>query len=252
MRVWQIGTSYCSERQLHGNRSQCWRIERLSHGYHNFARLQQIERRCMARLTGRCCRGIARRRRERRAPMRPRLGSREARRSRCGAKLEAARRRPGADPGQRHRPLRLRCEPLSPLSTRRGDGPRPRRRRQGDRLRAPHRDACDLPRAGGTSLNGQARVRRHSRRRAGVTGHLSNREAGAIARACAHSGLQHLVLAHLSEQCNTPDHALATASAALARSRFRGHVTAAAQDSVRGAFIASRPGGRAVQLALGF
>ena len=90
------------------------------------------------------------------------------------------------------------------------------------------------------------------RRIAGVTGHLSNREAGAIARACAHSGLQHVVLAHLSEQCNTPDHALATASAALARSRFRGHVTAAAQDSVRGAFIASRPGGRAVQLALGF
>jgi phosphoribosyl 1,2-cyclic phosphodiesterase len=90
------------------------------------------------------------------------------------------------------------------------------------------------------------------RRIAGVLGHLSNREAGAAARACAHSGLQHLVLAHLSEQCNTPDHALATASAALARSRFRGKVSAAAQDSICGAFVAASRGGRALQLALGF
>lgn len=88
------------------------------------------------------------------------------------------------------------------------------------------------------------------RRIAGVTGHLSNRQAGMVARACAHSGLQHLILAHLSEHCNTPDHALATVSAALARSRFRGRVTAAAQDWVTGAFVAGRRGGRAQQLAL--
>ncbi len=90
------------------------------------------------------------------------------------------------------------------------------------------------------------------RRIASGTGHLSNREASALARACVHAGLQHLVLAHLSEKCNTPDHALATASAALARSRFRGRVTAAAQDSVRGAFVASSRQSRTVQLALGF
>lgn len=89
------------------------------------------------------------------------------------------------------------------------------------------------------------------RRIASGVGHLSNREAGAVARACAHSGMQHLVLAHLSEQCNTPDHALACTSAALARSRFRGHITAASQNAVHGAFVASRRGGRAVQLALG-
>jgi phosphoribosyl 1,2-cyclic phosphodiesterase len=89
------------------------------------------------------------------------------------------------------------------------------------------------------------------RRIASITGHLSNRDAGRFARACAHSGLQHLVLAHLSEECNTPDHVLASASAALARSGFRGHISAAAQDTVRGAFIASRRGGRTVQLALG-
>ena len=89
------------------------------------------------------------------------------------------------------------------------------------------------------------------RRIASGTGHLSNRESGIVARACAHSGLQHLVLAHLSEQCNTPDHALASASAALARSRFRGRITAASQDAVHGAFVATRRGGRSVQLALG-
>ena len=88
------------------------------------------------------------------------------------------------------------------------------------------------------------------RRIAGASGHLSNRDAAMIARTCAHSGLQHLVLAHLSEQCNTPDHALASVSAALARSRFRGRVTAAQQDVVHGAFVAGRRGGRAQQLAL--
>ena len=34
------------------------------------------------------------------------------------------------------------------------------------------------------------------RRIAGASGHLSNRDAAMIARTCAHSGLQHLVLAH--------------------------------------------------------
>jgi phosphoribosyl 1,2-cyclic phosphodiesterase len=89
------------------------------------------------------------------------------------------------------------------------------------------------------------------RRIASGTGHLSNREASALARACVHSGLQHLVLAHISQNCNTPDHALAAASAALARSRFRGRVTAAEQDTVHGAFVAASRGGRAVQLSLG-
>ena len=81
-------------------------------------------------------------------------------------------------------------------------------------------------------------------------GHLSNRQAAAIARNCAHADMQHLVLAHLSEACNTADHALATASAAMARTRFRGRMTAAAQDFVHGAAVGSRRGGRAVQLAL--
>ena len=89
------------------------------------------------------------------------------------------------------------------------------------------------------------------RRIASGTGHLSNREASALARACVHSGLQHVVLAHISQHCNTPDHALAAASVALARSRFRGRVTAAEQDCVHGAFVTASHRSRAVQLALG-
>lgn len=89
------------------------------------------------------------------------------------------------------------------------------------------------------------------RRIASGTGHLSNREASALARACVHSGLQHLVLAHISQNCNTADHALAAASAALARSRFRGRVTAAEQDTVHGAFVTASQRSRAVQLGLG-
>ena len=88
------------------------------------------------------------------------------------------------------------------------------------------------------------------RRIAGGLGHLSNREAARLARACAHLGMQHLVLAHLSETCNTADHALATCSAALARTRFRGQITAATQDFVHGVTVGARRGGRATQLAL--
>ncbi len=42
-------------------------------------------------------------------------------------------------------------------------------------------------------------------------GHLSNEQAGEFVRSIAHNGLQHLVLAHLSQDCNTP----AIASAAM-------------------------------------
>ena len=88
------------------------------------------------------------------------------------------------------------------------------------------------------------------RRIAGGLGHLSNREAARLARACAHLGMQHLVLAHLSETCNTADHALATASAALARTRFKGRITAATQGNVLAIDVGARRGGRAMQLAL--
>ena len=38
-------------------------------------------------------------------------------------------------------------------------------------------------------------------------GHLSNEQAGEFVRQIAHSGLQHIVLAHISQDCNTPEKA---------------------------------------------
>ena len=38
-------------------------------------------------------------------------------------------------------------------------------------------------------------------------GHLSNEQAGEFVRQIAHPGLQHIVLAHISQDCNTPEKA---------------------------------------------
>ena len=48
--------------------------------------------------------------------------------------------------------------------------------------------------------------------------------------------MHHLVLAHLSENCNTPQIALGAMRSAIARSAFRGTLTAAKQDAVVGPF----------------
>ena len=83
------------------------------------------------------------------------------------------------------------------------------------------------------------------RRIASRTGHLSNREAAGLCAAVAHRGLQHVVLAHLSENNNDPALARATTTAALSRTRFRGTVTAVRQHGLAGPFcpgaIAPRP-----------
>jgi phosphoribosyl 1,2-cyclic phosphodiesterase len=70
------------------------------------------------------------------------------------------------------------------------------------------------------------------------SGHLSNRASAALCAEAAHGGLNHVVLAHLSETNN--DHALAatTVTAALGRTRFRGQVSTAAQHSAVGPFCA--------------
>lgn len=90
---------------------------------------------------------------------------------------------------------------------------------------------------------------------AGPRGHLSNRDAGALAAEIAGRQLRHLVLAHLSEQCNTPALALGGMRAALDRTRFAGTLHASAQDHVCGPFHAAagaRPRVRTVQLSLPF
>jgi phosphoribosyl 1,2-cyclic phosphodiesterase len=75
------------------------------------------------------------------------------------------------------------------------------------------------------------------------TGHLSNRDSAAFAREAVTREMQHVVLAHLSEQCNTEEVALASMRGALGRSRFKGRVTAAMQEEVVGPFLAGGGGG---------
>jgi phosphoribosyl 1,2-cyclic phosphodiesterase len=75
------------------------------------------------------------------------------------------------------------------------------------------------------------------RRIASRMGHLSNRAAAALGADSAHSNLNHVVLAHLSEKNN--DHQVATTSvkATLAQTRFRGTVSTAPQHGVAGPFV---------------
>ena len=82
---------------------------------------------------------------------------------------------------------------------------------------------------------------------AGMKGHLCNDDAAVLASACAHAGLEHVVLAHLSQKCNRPTIARAVVAGALRKTAFRGRVTAAHQDRVVGPFAAGGGG----QLSLG-
>ena len=49
----------------------------------------------------------------------------------------------------------------------------------------------------------------------GRWGHLSNAQAADLVRRVAHPGLQHIILAHLSSECNTPAHAAGVMQGAL-------------------------------------
>lgn len=84
---------------------------------------------------------------------------------------------------------------------------------------------------------------------AGSHGHLSNSEAGTMARACVHKGLRHVVLCHLSQTNNRPEIALETVRAALHGSDFRGALHAASQHAPMSVGVGR--GGAPVQLALG-
>lgn len=102
-------------------------------------------------------------------------------------------------------------------------------------------------RAGPYPPSVQARIR-------GKFGHLSNGAAAQTAMQCIHSGLNNIVLAHLSEQNNTPRVAMSTVGDSLRRSRFKGRLTATAQDKVVGPITvgASTASSAApLQLALG-
>jgi len=92
------------------------------------------------------------------------------------------------------------------------------------------------------------------KRISGNFGHLSNRVAAQAASQSIHVGLNNIVLAHLSENCNNPRTALNTVGEALRRARFKGRLTASSQDKVVGPFSAGTSAGvvsAPVQLALG-
>lgn len=71
---------------------------------------------------------------------------------------------------------------------------------------------------------------------AGKLGHLSNRAAAAVARDAVTPQLAHVVLAHLSEQNNSPELAHRTVRAALRKTAFRGRLSTSHQDAVAGPF----------------
>ena len=60
------------------------------------------------------------------------------------------------------------------------------------------------------------------RRIRGPSGHLSNFEAAELVEKYAGPGLKHVFLAHLSQECNTPELACGELSAALARAGLPG------------------------------
>jgi phosphoribosyl 1,2-cyclic phosphodiesterase len=68
------------------------------------------------------------------------------------------------------------------------------------------------------------------RRIAGSGGHLSNRAAAELLAELHHPGLSVVVLAHLSQRCNTADDARATVAPALRRVGFGGALHVAEQD----------------------
>jgi phosphoribosyl 1,2-cyclic phosphodiesterase len=80
---------------------------------------------------------------------------------------------------------------------------------------------------------------------AGRRGHLSNVQAGHFAARIAHRELRAVVLAHLSQENNSPDLALSALTRAMKPSRFRGTLIAAKQDIGCGIGVK-----RAAQLAL--
>jgi phosphoribosyl 1,2-cyclic phosphodiesterase len=88
------------------------------------------------------------------------------------------------------------------------------------------------------------------RRIAGSGGHLSNRAAAELLAELHHPGLSVVVLAHLSQRCNTADDARATVAPALRRVGFSGTLHVAAQDQPLPAIDLSCPGRVQLQLAL--
>ena len=89
------------------------------------------------------------------------------------------------------------------------------------------------------------------RRIASRVGHLSNYECADLVQESVSPRLRQVVLAHLSEENNTPMLAFTGMREALRKTSFRGSVIPALQDCAIGPFVAQR-GRHEQQLSLGF
>lgn len=89
---------------------------------------------------------------------------------------------------------------------------------------------------------------------AGSAGHLSNRATAQLLRELCHPGLSTVVLAHLSQRCNSPEVARDTVEPVLRSCGFRGEFAVALQDVPLPAFplAGSRRSGLALQGTLPF
>ncbi|HEX5004806.1 MAG TPA: MBL fold metallo-hydrolase, partial [Gemmatimonadales bacterium] len=72
---------------------------------------------------------------------------------------------------------------------------------------------------------------------AGAGGHLSNRVAAELLGELVHPGLEVVVLAHLSERCNTERHARDAVTPVLAAAQFGGALHVAQQSEPSGPFL---------------
>jgi phosphoribosyl 1,2-cyclic phosphodiesterase len=77
------------------------------------------------------------------------------------------------------------------------------------------------------------------RRIAGRMGHLSNHQCASLVRDAVSSRLRKVILAHLSEENNSPKVAFDTMRPVLQKTRFKGTLAWAAQDVVVGPFTAT-------------
>lgn len=84
---------------------------------------------------------------------------------------------------------------------------------------------------------------------AGAGGHLSNRAAAELLADLVHADLAVVVLAHLSERCNTEAHAREAVAPALAAAGFAGALHVARQGDPTGPFML--PQSEAAELPLG-
>ncbi|MDQ2669971.1 MAG: MBL fold metallo-hydrolase [Gemmatimonadota bacterium] len=85
---------------------------------------------------------------------------------------------------------------------------------------------------------------------AGMGGHLSNRAAAELLAQLQHPGLGVVVLAHLSQRCNTEECARETVEPALRRAGFRGTLAVARQDEPLPAVAVVQPAGSQLALAI--